>query len=191
MQTKLRAFRAVVERVPTGGQTATEIRSLLTVLDEHVATIVELKTNPDPMLSQLAIDKRLSDARTKLRDTAATARARSGVLTGEYRSNLHANQKQTARLVPNEYSREIRDVFRALDLAGKNKLMAQAIESGDASTIAAITEVPYALTGLSSEMHAGYRDAYLDAVCPIDFNFIDELENVTATALKTADEIAS
>lgn len=96
--------------------------------------------------------------KTATRAGAANDRANESALV-EIEVARSALQTQLG-LTEDHRASEIRTYFRSLSDQARTKLLQGAVESGDAKTVAAITEAPNYLTGLSGETVAGFKAQY-------------------------------
>jgi len=61
---------------------------------------------------------------------------------------------------------EIRTAFRGMSFQERSEILNAALKSGDGSTIAAITEAPALLSGVTADMQGRYREGVMEALAP-------------------------
>lgn len=160
---KISTIKNLLSRMPEGGNKFTDsINELVAAVANAAEHISMLQTEPDPMLSQLAIDGQILREREALRGIIGTVQKHINALIEEERGKLHARNIEDAKLIPNEHAQEIRSIFRGLSAQEKHAFLKNAIDKNEASTLAAITEFPNVLTGMAQEQLTGYREAFLN-----------------------------
>ena len=125
------------------------------------------------------------------RGMLATASSELPTIVSSFRNQHGAARLAKAQLKPDQFAEEIRSVFRNLSIADKNAFMAEALQTKDNATVAALVTVPAVISGMPAEQAAGYKEAYLRAVAgesgePIAL----ELEAVCNTFLSVAESLA-
>ena len=185
------ALKQLVQRIPEGGTIAGNVKSILGGIANQAESLSTLQNKPDPMKSDMANSMAISAAKSQLKATLEQVSPKLNGFISDYRTNLNANQYQVAQLVPDQHAAEIRSIFRGLDAKGKNEFMKTAIDNTDRASVAAIVTVPVVMSGLSSEAQSLYKTAFLDKVAPMDTSFVDELQTVVDSSLKTAHLMAS
>ena len=185
------ALKQLIERIPEGGTIAGNIKSILGGIANQAESLSALQNKPDLMKSDLANSMALNTAKSQLKATLEQVSPKLNGFISDYRANLNANQYQVAQLIPDQYAAEIRSIFRGLDAKGKNEFMKTAIDSNDRASVAAIVTVPVVASGLTAQTQALYKTAFLDKVAPIDTSYVDEMQTIVESSLKTAQLMAS
>jgi hypothetical protein len=188
---QLQAIRAVVNRLTVTDSDSGKMKSILDRLEKEASGLVELMTHPDPMKSSVANDLVVNAEKSRLRALAGESREKLSRIVSGRRAASDAARLAKARLMPDDHAAEIRGVFRSLDPAAKHSFMAEAIKTGDASTIAAIVTARPLLSGLSAEESAHYREAFLESVAPHNDHIAEEMQAICDTAIRTVESLAT
>ena len=181
---KFASIKHLISRIPEEGQIGAAFRELMQRIETDALVVTELRENPDPMRSALAISKDIATAQAKLKVTVETVRdhLRSSII--QFRESVKA--------VPNEYAPEIRSIYRSNDDAGKAKMLTDALTQRDGATAAALINVPAILTGINADQAAVFRQQFLDYVVPAkDGDLLNKFSDVSEQILHIASEIAS
>lgn len=73
---------------------------------------------------------------------------------------------QVAPLKENEYASEIRAVVRGMEMNDRTMLLVDAVKRGDAPVVAALTNAPSIITGLTPEFVGQMKEAYFEKNAP-------------------------
>jgi hypothetical protein len=188
---KFASIKHLISRIPEDGQLGTELRELMQRIEKDAFVVTELREHPDHMKTALAISQDIATAQDKLKVTVDTVRdlLRSSII--QFRESVKAEQLKSANLVLNEYAAEIRSIYRSLDDAGKEKVLADAFTQHDGATVAALIGVPAVLTGMNPDRVALLRQQFLDLVAPAkNVDFINKFSDTSEEILRIASEIA-
>ena len=189
---KFASIKHLISRIPEDGQFGAELRELMQRIETDALVVTELRENPDPMRSALAISKDIATAQAKLKVTIEAVRDLSRSRIIQFRESVKADQLKSANLVPNEYAAEIRSIYRSLDDAGKAKMHTDALTQRDGATAAALINVPAVLTGINADRAALFRQQFLDYVAPAkDGDLLNKFSDVSEQILHIASEIAT
>jgi hypothetical protein len=153
---RVHAFNAIlpmiVRDVPTHKVWVHEMRRLAAPLGGKMAALISMYDNGDPTQTRAYNDRRVIEAAGKLiKEKNAVVEKLNKV----YREGLLENELKTSEKVslkPNEYAAELRATFRAMptDADRKSELMQFAAKNNGAA-LAAITEAPSLLSGVTEE----------------------------------------
>lgn len=187
---QLRALRALLEKLEGNDSTTEKIRSIIVRIEKEASSLFEIVSHPDPMKSAVAIDLLINQEKARLRDLVAKSRGELHSIIGGFRAANDAARLAKANLVPDQFASEIRTVFRSLDYTGQMKFMAEAIQAGDASIVAAIVTVPAVLTGLPAAQIDQYRESFLNSIAPNRKSVTDEMQAIADAVCSTAEAAA-
>ena len=187
---QLQALRAIVSRITGSDPTSEKIRSILSRIESEASGLLELAKKPDPLKSPAANELVVNAEKARLRTLIAESRGKLTNLVNSFRAADEAARITRAKLVPDAFATEIRNVFRSLDTAGKHAFMGEAMKAGDGSTIAAIVTVPAVLSGLSAQQSEQYREAFLESIAPSNKGTADEMQVICDTAIQSAESLA-
>lgn len=132
-------------------------------LAEEVGAMYE---NPSPYKTQAANARDLSERFEKRRKevTDAAERARKAA-----DAEVEAAQNEIERTLPKQdgpRAAEIRSYFRDLPATERQQKMTEAIDAGDAETVAALTSAPGYLAGLDSDIQSKARQRFAERHAP-------------------------
>lgn len=166
-----------------------KVRAGLKHLEKEASLLVNFRGDPDRSDDfNLRTKNNLAES---LRKQSTKTHAELGALIQGYRTEQQIGRMQAAKLKADVYAQETRQVFRTLDPTARLEFLNSAIKGRDAAAIAAITDCPPLLSGISAEMQTRYRDSYLEAVCgPSLENDISEIEMIVKQSLAMVDLIA-
>jgi hypothetical protein len=153
--------------------------------------IDQLIEKPDPMLSRLAIDKHVLDARKALRDFTLAAQTE---LDATYTRELDAITKastEASGLIVDEFAAEYRTLYRPLGVDGQARFLQDALDSGNAAQAAAILNVAPALAGSKSQdVVDSYRAQFLQKTSsPGKVKALEQAKEITDGILAVAGNI--
>ncbi|MDI1276710.1 hypothetical protein [Methylobacter sp.] len=181
----LSSINALLERLPSGAQGSAQNRIFHEAhgLKNELSKLSELINSPDEMLSDLGNSLRIEAQRkiVKLRHDQLGDASKNFVEAS--RADLTKKRFDAANLKQNEYAAELRAVFREIKPADRPLFMQNLIESRDSASVAALTESPSSLTGLSSDLQNQYRQSYLDRFTTNNTSELDNLQEVSSTIL--------
>jgi hypothetical protein len=173
------------------GQLVNGVRAMTNGIEATAAALVQMHDQPDPMLSELALNMRREATRAELRKLASDARERVNALIATERANIETNRAQKANLAPGPHSQEIRSVFRQMPISEKLQFLGEAVNNGDSEIVSALLTVPTALTGLTAEQASQFKTAYLEKIAPMDVSYIDTVADAANAVLESANGITA
>lgn len=188
---QLLALRDLQGRMPDIDGLTAKITPLFSRIETEGTNLLALMENPDPMKSSMAIDLLINAEKGRIRDLVAKAGAEVNPLIASYREKTAAARLNKAALVPDQHAQEMRGVFRTMADEQQNNLLDQSMKTRDSTTIAALTEAPAILSGLTVQRQQQIRDAYLNTIAPSADNEIDELWACVSTFLSSAAAMAA
>jgi hypothetical protein len=151
-------------------------------LADSTATM-RLRLEPSPLQSALG-NAMLADAEAgRLRDWVAKSKPILDNLVASRRARDDATRNTSGGLTADAFAPEVRQVFRGLDVAGKNAYLADAVRRGDAPTIAALVTVPVAVSGMTLQEQDLWRETFLNSKTGKGAGRIaDEMANIVNTS---------
>jgi hypothetical protein len=131
------------------------------ILAEATA-IDQLIQTEDPMVSRMARDVEALRLRSNLREFVEGAQTDlDSIFTKELAAIVDAST-QASGLVVDEHQQEYRTIYRPLSAEGQARFLQDALDSGNLSAAAAITEVAQALAGSKNQSVVdSYREQFL------------------------------
>lgn len=189
LDSQLLAIRAIIARVPETSIQG-QITASLIHIDKEASAAMAIFKNPDPDRSASFIDKAIGDQLARVRDLVAKARPALLTAIANWRNSQEAARVKKAALVPDAFSAEVRSVFRQMAYPAQMAFIAEAVKKDDGASVAAITEAPPILSGLTREQTDIFRGMYLDAFAPSSAAIADEMLSCVTTALNAAESFA-
>lgn len=191
MAHEILSIKAMQGRLKADTKPAKAIQSQIDDLLAMVTVLSDLRTNPHEDWSESLIATRIDAARASLLKVIATAKNNAEAVISEQRVIAAGTVTAEAGLVQNDYAAEIRSVFRGMNVEQQTQLWRDAIAAKDGSTVAALTEAPAALTGLTAEAQSRYRAAFVEATTTSTDEWIDGLESGFNAIIQVADSLAN
>lgn len=140
----------------------------------------------DPTATDAAHAQKVAAAAAKLEAHATSAeRLMQETITAGVRS-LSDRVDARAGLTPDGYAAEIRQTVRAMTADQRREVLAQAIDAGDAQTVAALATGPAILTGLNEDYRTKMADHYRAVHAPDEFAAMTSLVEMLGTTLTAA-----
>ena len=142
----------------------------------------------NPAETEATHARRVAAAAEKLEARVASIREEIDNDVRGYVTKLDEVITEQAGLKPNEFASEIRQAVRAMDSEARLKVLHQAVESGDAATVAALTGAPGVVTGIGPEVSSRMLEGYRATHAPEASAAADSLMDVYSGALSAAYE---
>jgi len=180
------AVLAIAKRLPTT-PFGNSLRATATRLADGAEALIEARRHPDASRSD-AFNGAASVAATDLfRKTITKAQDDFAAAIGRARTAATTEQDAKAQLIPDEHARETREIFRGFGAGERAKFVQSTIDRKDAPTLAAITEVPPHLAGLSGEQQRQFRDSFIEKHAAS--NTAKELDEIAGAAKTVFDTL--
>jgi len=190
MAHEILSIKAIQARIKGDNKPTRVVQSQIDDVLAMVTVLSDLRTNPNPDWSEALIGTRVDAARASLLKIIATAKTNAESTFSEQRAIAAGTVTAEAGLVQNGYASEIRSVFRGMNVEQQTQLWRDAIAAKDGPTVAALTEAPAALTGLTAEAQSRYRAAFVEATTTSADEWIDGLESDFGAIVGVADSLA-
>lgn len=155
--TRVQTLEAFTTRI--GGTPYTDrLAAVVQRMRTSTATLGDVFDSRDPTETDAAHTVRVSRAAKILADRAKSCFDDIQKIMAEGMASINSRKLAKVPLVPNEYAAEIRE--RVRDMGGEQTelLMRQLAAENKANELAAITEVPAILTGVTENQQSKYRD---------------------------------
>lgn len=188
---QLLSLRALKARLPDVPGLSNNIEPWLNRIETEGSNLLDMMESPDPMKSALAHDILVNNEKSRLRDLIAKAGSTIAPLVATFREKAASAQIDKAALVPDQHAQEFRGVWRGMSDEQQNNLLNAAMKSRDGASIAALTEAPAILSGLTVQRQQQIKDAYLESVAPSKTDELDEVQAVVTTFLQSAASLAA
>lgn len=160
------AFHSVMEHivkdVPHSNAHIHNLKSRLEPLGSTVSALVAMHGNPDPTRTKAYNDKKLIETAGKLDDRRKQVFREINGAFMEGLADIKKRIDQKVRLVPDEFAAEIRAAVRTMTPAEKVRTLAELAANNNGPALAAITESPSILTGVTKDIQDRYRDNIYD-----------------------------
>jgi hypothetical protein len=192
LQTLNHLHKKLVDNIPSNNIFRDKLLEKFNQIIKQAVFIDKMITEPDPMLSKLALDIRVNSAKDGMRKLTNDAEKdfKDHILCE--RSTLDKLRILKADLIPDENAKEIRTVFRGLNTADQTNFLNNALDEKDSKTLAAILSVPRCLSGLSKEKAKDYYEMSLNKCAPYQGNvYLMHAEDITKGVILCAEQIAS
>ncbi|MDH7972768.1 hypothetical protein QH494_11310 [Sphingomonas sp. AR_OL41] len=118
----------------------------------------EVFNNPNPTQPEAAHIVRIAKASNRLALEADKIKSQIDAIASEGLAAINKLKLAKVPLVPGEYQAEIRERARSMSPADLNQMMLSLAAENKAVELAAITQVPAILTGISESDQAKYRE---------------------------------
>lgn len=132
----------------------------LSQLADAVSGLDRIAMTPDPAQTKAAHALRIKTAAKSLE---AKANSIAEMVGGSVRSatiDLDAAIDNIAGLKADSYAAEVRQAVRAMPQKERDATLLRAVESGQASVVAALTDAPDVVTGFSGDLSSRMRDQF-------------------------------
>jgi hypothetical protein len=189
---KLQAISSLLSRVPTGGKLNDLIHERINILTNLGEAIDELINNPDPMKSRLAIDGEILRLKHVLRmATQDLGKTLTDALDAE-KERLDGVSADNAGLTQDEYAAETRTAVRSMDASQRLQFLNEAIKNNDGATVAAVTEAPAHLSGITPHIIDELKRSFLANFAPLGKQkALTEIHEAVTAILRVSAEMAS
>jgi hypothetical protein len=158
------------------------ITSRAASIADAVAHLESMARNRNPMETEAAHARRVADASRKLdQKVNSTQQLIDDTLRSASYSLTEAIDNR-ANLREDSYAAEIRASVRGMKEKERFAAMQEAVQSGDARTVAALTSAPPVATGLNSEYQARQREEFRKRHAPAEYAAMEELFELHKTA---------
>lgn len=192
LQTLKHLHKSLVEKMPSDNILRDKLLDKFNAIIKQSEFIDKLTTEQDPMLSKLAHDMRLTNAKDDLRKLKNEAEKDFQDHLKCERTTLSELRSKKANLTPDEYAPEIRAIFRSLSDVDKTTFLNNALDGKDRTTLAAIFSVPHVLSGLPKEKFDDYSDMALHKMAPYPGNgHLAYAEDISKGVISCAEQIAA
>lgn len=188
---QLLSLRALSARLPDVPVLSEQITPWLKHIETEATNLLDMMESPDPMKSVLAHDLRVDSEKSRLRDLIAKAGSTIAPLISTFRSKAASAQLDKAALIPDQHAQEFRNVWRGMSGESQINFLDGAMKSRDGASIAALTEAPAILSGLTAQRQQQIKDAYLESVAPSNTDELSEVQSVVSTFLQSAASLAA
>lgn len=158
--------------------------ALVSQLGSALEGLERLARSRNPAETSAAHAKRVYEAATKLEAKVKSLENRLAELNREGTFALSEAMEKRAGLVTDEFAGEIRAAVRSMPEKQRMAALQQALESGEASIMAALTAGPGVLTGLPGEFRDRMRQAYIERHAPDEYNALTQLHETYSTSAK-------
>lgn len=185
-------MKKIVERVMASKQATRQIHIMRIVnelekVTQKVEALEKLSVTRNPLETPAAHTKRLADKATVLKKESAALRE---YIQEQARQGLNSLQKEifsASGLRQNAYAAEIRQAVLRMSADDRNELFNQILKTGDTETLAAITEAPGILSGVTTEQQEAMREAVFRMKAPELVADRDYTLEMISTSLSIAD----
>ena len=188
---QLLSLRALKSRLPDVPGLSDEITPWLNHIEKEASNLLVMMESADPMKSALAHDILVNNEKARIRDLVQKAAATIAPLIATAKEKAASTQLHKAALIPDQHAQEFRGVWRGLSDEQQANLLNTAMKAHDGATVAALTEAPAILSGLTAQRQAQIKEAFLEAVAPSKTDELDEVQACTSTFFQSAASLAA
>lgn len=157
-------------------------------LADAVAAMEKLAESPNPTETEARHQQRVADAGKKVQERAAAAWDHLNELLHDGTTAIDQKINEKANLRMNGYAEEIRASVRAMPAAERNRVLVNALDAGDAATVAALTDAPSIVTGIDADYAGRIRQSYVEKHAPDEHAAMSALHETASTAFTAASE---
>ncbi len=188
---QLLSLRALKSRLPDVPGLSDKVTPWLNRLETEGTNLLAMVENPDPMKSALAHDILVNNEKSRLRDLVAKASAEIMPLIATFKEKAASTRIDKAALIPDQHAQEFRGLWRGMSGEQQANLLNTAMKAHDGATVAALTEAPAILSGLTAQRQAQIKEAFLEAVAPSKTDELDEVQAVVTAFMQSAASLAA
>jgi hypothetical protein len=159
-----------------------------------VKSLGDMAATKSPTETTAAHFKRVAHSSQRLRNETINAKDRIAVLQQEASQDIDQRIKERLNLIQGDYAGELRSTLRGMDQKERFATISEIMKQGDGQSMAAISQAPAVLSGLSDEISARYVEDYTKMYAADLVNERDALHEtasdlaiITSTADKAAD----
>ena len=183
------SLNAALAHIPDGGYTGeihTEVKRLLLGAE----ALIDLQATPDPQLSPGEHRRRVADSGKNFQNEVVAARYRIQSNAKSALDEIAGRIAENVRLIPDHSAPEVRTRFRDMDSTDQEKLLRDLIDGNRASELAALTECPALMSGLSAELQTKFRKAFIEKYAPAELDDRIVVLEALNNAVSAADDAA-
>lgn len=186
------ALNTALARIPDGGYTG-EIHAEVKRLSLGSEALIALYSTPDPQLAPEEHRRRVADSGKNFQNEVVSARYRIQSNAKTALDKIAGRIAEKVRLIPDHSAPAVRTKFRNLNTLDQEKLLGDLVDGNRASELAALTECPALMSGLTAELQTKFRKAFIARHAPSELDdrsiVLDALNNAV-TAADVAAKIA-
>lgn len=160
------AFKAVIEHitkdVPRSRGHVYDLKSIVEPLGHSITALVAMDATRDPTQTAAANDRRIINGAAKLKENREQTVVRLHSKLASLLRDIQGRIDQKVKLTPDGYAQEIRASLRAMSVPDRMRTLAQLAAGNNGPALAAMTEAPAMLTGLTVEQQKQFRDLIVE-----------------------------
>jgi len=196
LEYRISAFNSVMDHIGKDAPSNVHIQKMKTTLaplGSGVAALVRMHATVDPTQTKAAHDKKVIVTASKLNDRYKQTLKDVQVVLRDGLRDIQSRIDAKVSLKPDAFAQELRAAFRSMSHTERVTALVEMTKTNNGPALAAITEAPAMLSGVTEGQQKQYRDAIVQMHAPTEC--VEEAElleafNGTLAAMDVATALA-